>query len=121
MTEEKLEQFLQINDKYRITSDGRHNLILQESYFKRDGKGRYAEETDIVAWKDQGYFGAGLDSLIRRFNYDEFLQTFEEVQQGQDLIKALEEMKVYLEEREKRIYEYVKEHVTLELKYVKCE
>ena len=116
--EEKQETYIQINDKYRITSDGRLNLILSEQYFKRDGKGRGAEITSETAWRDTGFFGAGLDSLIRRFNNNEFLETFAEVERGQDIIEALKEMRTYLDEREQRIYEHVKEHVTLQLKNV---
>lgn len=116
--EEKQESYIQINDKYRITSDGSRNLILSEKYFKRDGRGKGAEITDIEDYKDIGFFGAGLQSLIRRFNNDEFMQTFAEVERGQDIIEALKEMRTYLDEREKRIYEHVKEHVTLNLKNV---
>ena len=119
--EEKQESFIQINDKYRITSDGSRNLVLQEAYAKKDGVGRGAKESGIIAYKDTGYFGAGLQSLIRRFNNDEFLETFAEVERGQDIIEALKEMRTYLDEREQRIYEHVKEHVTLNLKNVKGE
>ena len=116
--EEKQESYIQINDKYRITSDSRLNLILSEQYFKREGKGRGAELTSETAFRDIGYFGAGLHSLIKRFNDNEFLETFAEVERGQDIIEALKEMRTYLDEREKRIYEHVKEHTTLNLKNV---
>jgi len=119
--EEKQESYIQINDKYRITSDSRLNLILSEKYFKRDGRGKGAELTTETAWRDVGYFGAGLHSLIKRFNDNEFLETFAEVERGQDIIEALIEMREYLDKREERIYEHMKKHISLNLKNVKGE
>ena len=120
--EEKQESYIQINDKYRITSDGRLNLILSEQYFKRDGRGKGAELTTETAWRDVGYFGAGLHSLIKRFNENEFLETFAEVSRGQDILEALKEMRELLDAREQRLYEFMKdERVVLNLKNVKGE
>ena len=119
--EEKQESYIQINDKYRITSDGRMNLILQEKYFKREGRGRGAEISSEEAIKDVGYFGAGLRALARRFNDDEFIETFAEAERGQEIIEALIEMREYLDKREERIYEHMKKHISLNLKNVKGE
>ena len=119
--EEKQESYIQINDKYRITSDGRMNLLLEEKYEKRIGAGKNSPLSGEYGYSTVGYFGAGLHSLIKRFNENEFLETFAEVERGQDIIEALKEMRTYLDEREQRIYEHVKEHTTLNLKNVKGE
>ena len=117
--EEKQESYIQINDKYRITSDSRLNLLLEEKYEKRIGAGKNSPLSGEYSYSTVGYFGAGLHSLIKRFNDNEFLETFAEVERGQDIIEALKEMRTYLDEREKRIYEHVKDHVTLNLRNVK--
>ena len=112
-------EYLKLNEKYAISSDGKLNLLLLEFYEKRTGAGKNAPLSGEIGFQTVGYFGAGLHSLIRRFNNDEFLETFAEVERGQDIIEALKEMRTYLDEREKRIYEHVKEHVTLNLKNTK--
>ena len=118
--QEKRESFIQINDQYRITSDGRLNLILEKSYNKKIGKGKNQPESGEIGWELEGYFGAGLQSLIRRFNNNEFLETFSEVERGQDIIEALKEMRTYLDEREQRLYEFMKDdRVVLNLKNTK--
>ena len=119
MEEVKENTYLQLNEDYRITSDTRMNLIMSNRYETRLGKGRSAELSGEYSWKDIGYFGANLRSLIGRFNDVEFLKSFKDVERGQDIIEALQEMRTYLDEREQRIYEHVKEHVVLELKAVK--
>ena len=113
------ETYLTLNEKYRITSDGSRNLILQEKYQKREGKGKNAPLSNEFDFRDCVYFGAGLVALIKRLNEREFLEVFNEVERAQDIVEALQEMKQLLAEREQRIYEHVKEHVTLELKNVK--
>ena len=119
MEEVKEGTYLQLNEDYRIASDGRMNLIISNRYETRIGKGRSAELSGEYAWKDVGYFGANLRSLIGRFNNEEFLKAFKDVERGQDILEALKEMRAYLDEREQRIYEHVKNHVTLQLKNYK--
>lgn len=110
------ETYLILNDNYRITSDGKMNLLLEERYEKRIGAGKNSPLSGEYGYSTVGFFGAGLKSLIRRFNDNEFLEVFKEVERGQDIVEALKEMRTYLDEREQRIYEHVKNHVTLQLK-----
>lgn len=55
---------IQITDNYRITSD-KLNIILQEKYEKRDGKGKNATPTGEFNYQNVGYFG-NLDHLVKR-------------------------------------------------------
>lgn len=112
-------QGILINEKYRIVSDGARNLILQELYEKKAGKGKGAEPSGEYDYKDVGYFGASLQSLARRFNHNEYLETFVDASEGQSFQEAIEKMITYLEEREQRIYEHMNKHVTLQLAKVK--
>lgn len=46
---------IQLTDTYRITSD-KLNIILEEKYEKRDGKGKSANFTGQFDYKPVGYF-----------------------------------------------------------------
>lgn len=115
--EEKLDGVLQLNEDYRMTSDGSRNIILQNKSFKRDGVGKHANFTDEVKWTDAGYFGINLHSIIHKFNDKEFLEVFGEAS-GLEIKEEFEKMRKYLDEREERIYNHVCEHVNLHLKEI---
>lgn len=116
---EKEVQGILVNEKYRIVSDGSRNIILQESYEKKLGKGKNAEGSGIYDFKDVGYFGASLRALSRRANHDDFLETFKDASEGQLFLEAVDKLITYLEEREQRIYEHMNNHITLQLAKVK--
>lgn len=115
----KVQEFLMINDEYRLTSDGSRNLILQQRYEKRDGKGKNAPLSGVFEFKDVGYFGAGLSSLIHRFEQDEFMSTFSDSIKGQEILEALRETQQLMKKQHKELLELIRPNITLELKNVK--
>lgn len=119
MEEKKQQPSLVLNDVYSLTSDGSRNLILQELYETRLGKGKNAKLSGEFSKRDVSYHGAGLDSLIHRFKDESFLESFGSVEDGKHILEALDDMKAFLTEYKKDILNHVKEHLTLELKNVK--
>lgn len=117
------EEWVSLNEKWRLNSDGSRNLILESIYEKRAGRGKNAELSGEMGWEFRGYYGSNLDALGTGLNDKEFLESFAEVQRGQDILEALEEMKVFLNEREDRLKKLFKEnlstYVTDNLKNVK--
>lgn len=112
---EKEVQGILINEKYRIVSDGSRNIILQELYEKKLGKGKGAEGSGEYDYKDVGYFGASLRALARRFNHNDFLETLKDASEEQLFHEAVDKLIQHLEQREQRIYEHMNKHITLQL------
>lgn len=119
MEELTTQDYLYINEDYRITSDGSRNLVLQHKYEKRDGKGKNAPMSGVFDYKDSGYFGANLDGLIRLFKDEEFLGTLKDIQRGQDIVEALTEVKELMITQHKELLNVIRPSITLELKNVK--
>lgn len=109
--EETKTEAVMLNDSWRLTSDGSRNLILESIYEKRAGRGKGAELSGEMGWEFKGYFGSNMDALAVGLNRKEFLESFKEEQQGQDVIQALKDMQVFLNEREERLKGYLKEHL----------
>lgn len=62
------EKYIQIMDDYRITADNL-NIVLQEKYEKKDGKGKNANGTGEYDWRDVSYhqnFKSLANSLIKK-------------------------------------------------------
>lgn len=51
-----MEDCIQIGDRYRITSDRKYNLILNERYEKMDSKGRNGKPTGEIGYRPIGYY-----------------------------------------------------------------
>lgn len=51
-----MEKSIKLTDEYYLTNDGKLNLILQELYEKRIGKGKHAELSGEEGLRGIGYF-----------------------------------------------------------------
>lgn len=52
----EMKDFIQIGDSYRITSDGKYNLILHEKYEIMEGRGKNAVPTGKYDYRWCGYY-----------------------------------------------------------------
>lgn len=51
-----MEDFIQLGENYRLTSDGKQNLILHEKHEKTEGRGKNAVPTGEFDFRWLGYF-----------------------------------------------------------------
>lgn len=119
MEDKKVQARIQLGKNHALTSDGSRNLILLERYEKKLTRGKNSEGSGVYDYREVSYHGAGLDSLISRFKDELFIQEFGKLEDTDSIVKALEDMKVYMNEVKTQILDYVQEHVTLEYKNVK--
>lgn len=99
---EKEVAFVQLTENYRITSD-KLNIILQEKYDKRVGRGKNAEFSGEIGWRDAGYF-TDIGQLGRQLVKREIIN-FDATQLDQLTDKA--------EKLKNDIKKYLTEHITL--------
>lgn len=118
--EETKQPTFEINDWYRITSDGSRNLILQEKYETRVGRGKGAELSGEFSWRDTGYHGANMRSLRHRFKEDTIMKSFNSQEDGLKFIEAVDKIIAFAEKIEDEVLTHINEHVTLELSNVKA-
>lgn len=98
--------FIQLNEDYRIRSDGSLNIILMKKVPKRNGKGRYAEIIpNEYNYDDIGYYGT-LENLVKALIRHEQLKAVQEVD-------SLEKVVSYIKEVERSIIKHLNEKVTL--------
>lgn len=93
---------IQLTADYRITADAR-NIILQERYEKKLGKGRNAEGSGIFDYKDIAYYGS-LDSLGKSLIHREVIQSLREVDKLEDIIAHIDKIK---DDVQKHITEFI--------------
>lgn len=119
--EETKQPTFKINDWYRITSDGSRNLVLQERYETRVGRGKGAELSGEFSWRDVGYYGANMKSLRHRFKEDATLmKSFNSQEDGLNFLEAVDKIIAFAEKIEDEVLTHINEHVTLELSNVKA-
>lgn len=120
MEETKQPTFI-INDWYRITSDGSRNLILQEKYETRVGRGKGAELSGEYSWRDVGFHGSNMRSLRHRFKDDPTLmKSFNSQEDGLAFIEACDKIIAFAEKIEDEVLTHFNEHITLQLSNVKA-
>lgn len=51
-----MKDYIQLGENYRLTSDGKQNLILHEKYEKTEGRGKNAVPTGEFDFRWLGYF-----------------------------------------------------------------
>ena len=102
--EDSTQQYIQLNENYRITVD-KMNIILQEKYEKKDGKGKNAVGTGEYDYKDLGYFGS-LDHLVKSLIKREVIKSISEVD-------SLEKVVTYIKDVERSIKKHLNEKVVI--------
>ncbi len=98
------EKYIQILDDYRITAD-KMNIVLQEKYEKKDGKGKNAKGTGEYDWKDIGYHNR-FDTLAKSLVNKEIIKSIHNVD-------SFPEILIHIEKLEKQITNYLKDKVIL--------
>lgn len=104
-----------LNDKLAVTSDGTMNILLMERYEKQDGRGKNAQKTGELGWRNLNggaYFG-NLDSLGTSLLRQDVIEAVGEV--GLDL----EPFKSFINEKLEEYKSFLKEQITLELSKTK--
>ena len=108
MNEKKDTNYIQLNEDYRVRSDGKLNLILQEKFEKKESKGKFAKGTGEYDFRDLSYHG-NLETLLKSMIRNEQLKTVHEVD-------SLEKVVSYIREVEKSVIKHISEKVILSRK-----
>lgn len=87
--DKEMTDYIQIGDKYRVTSDGRQNLMLHEEFEKTEGRGAKAKGTGEFEYRHIGYFR----QLKHIGSYLVRLEEFKNVGEGLDVtVEAIEKL-----------------------------
>lgn len=98
------EKYIQILDDYRIRADTM-NIILQEKYEKKDGKGKNATGTGEYDYRDIGYYG-NFHNLAKGLLNHEIVSNITKV-------TSLEELLIHIDKLEKQISNHLTDKVVL--------
>ena len=107
MVETPLEKnSIQLTDELRLSFDPR-NIILQEKFEKKTGRGAGAIGTGEYDYKDVSYYGT-LKALGNALIHKEVIKSLSEV-------KGLEDVIEYVEKAKEELVNHLQTHITIDL------